>query len=109
VLPERDGIGLAVLGLHNSQDRTVLHLHASGPRSEATRGPDGLYAWAALWVRDAGGHWHATRTVGRSRMDEGVALRVEVVPPLSRATAWIELVATGPSDEVRAALPLPWR
>jgi DNA-binding CsgD family transcriptional regulator len=109
VLPERDGIGLAVLGLHNSQDRTVLHLHASGPRSEATRGPDGLYAWAALWVRDAGGHWHATRTVGRSRMDDGVALRVEVVPPLSRAAAWIELVATGPSDEVRAALPLRWQ
>jgi len=109
VLPERDGIGLAVLGLHNSRDRTVVHLHASGPRSEAICGPDGLYAWAALWVRDAGGSWHATRTVGRSRMDDGVALRVEAVPPLSRGTAWIELVATGPSDEVRAGLPLHWR
>ena len=109
VLPERDGIGLAVLGLHNSKDRTVLHLHASGPRSEVTCGPDGLYARAALWVRDAGGHWHATRTVGRSRMDDGVALRVEVVPPLSRATAWIELVATGPSDEDCAGLPLHWQ
>jgi DNA-binding CsgD family transcriptional regulator len=109
VLPERDGIGLAVLGLHNSRDRTVVHLHASGPRSGVICGPDGLYAWAALWVRDAGGRWHATRVAGRSRTDDGVALRVEVVPPLSRATAWVELVATGPSDEVRAALPLGWQ
>ena len=108
MLPERDGIGLAVLGLHNYQDRTVLHMQASGPRAEAIYGPDDLYAWAALWVRAAGGGWHATRAVARSGRHDGVALRVEVVPPLRRATAWIELLAIGPSDEVRAAVPLHW-
>lgn len=41
-------------------------------------------------------------------MDDGVALRVEVVPPLSRATAWIEVLAAGQSAEVRATLPLYW-
>jgi hypothetical protein len=30
VLPELDGIKLAILGLHNCQDSTVLHMHASG-------------------------------------------------------------------------------
>lgn len=108
VLPDLDGIRLALLGLHNCQDSTVLHMHASGPRSDAIYGPDELHAWAVLWVRDSGGRWHATRLLGRSGMDGEVALRVEVVPPLSRATAWIELLAVGPSAEVRVTLPLHW-
>jgi Sigma-70, region 4 len=108
VLPELDGIRLAVLGLHNCQDSTVLHMHASGPNSEAIYGPDELYAWALLWVRDSAGRWHTTRTIGRSGIGGEVALRVEVVPPLSRADAWIELLAAGRSAGVRATLPLHW-
>jgi hypothetical protein len=108
VLPELDGIRIAILGLHNCQDSTVLHMHASGPRSDAIYGPDELYAWAVVWVRDSGGRWHATRTIGRSGMSGEVALRVEVVPPLSHGTAWIELLAAGQSAEVRAILPLDW-
>ncbi len=108
VLPELDGIRLAILGLHNCQDSTVLHMHASGPRSGAIYGPEELYAWAIMWVRDSSGRWHATRTLGRSGMGGEVALRVEVVPPLNRATAWIELLAAGRSAEVRATLPLHW-
>src|SRR5271165_4255384 len=35
MLPDLDGIRLAILGLHNYRDNTVVHLHASGPmRSE---------------------------------------------------------------------------
>ena len=108
MLPELDGIRLAILGLHNYQDRSVLHMHASGPRCDTLHGPDELYPWATIRVRDSGGHWHATRTIGRSGMDGEVALRVEVVPPLSRADAWIELLAAGRSAEVRATLPLHW-
>jgi hypothetical protein len=33
---------------------------------------------------------------------------VEVVPPLSRATTWIEVVTTGRSAQVIARLPLRW-
>ena len=108
LLPELDGIRLAILGLHNCQDSTVLHMHASGRRSDVIHGPDELYPWATIWVHDDGGRWHATRTIGRSGRPEEVALRVEVVPPLSRSTAWIELLAAGQSAEVRAALPLHW-
>ena len=109
LLPELDGIRLAILGLHNCQDSTVLHMHASGPRCDALHhGADELYPWATLWVHDDGGRWHATRTISRSGQAGEVAVRVEVVPPLSRSTARIELLAAGRSAEVRAALPLHW-
>ena len=108
VLPGLDGIRLAILGLHNCQDSTVVHMYATGPNTDAIHGPDDLYPWAIIWVRDSGGRWHATRTLGRSGMDHEVALRVEVVPPLSRATDWIELLAAGQRAEVRATVPLHW-
>jgi hypothetical protein len=38
VLPELDGIQLTILGLHNCQDSSVLHMHASGPAC-STSGP----------------------------------------------------------------------
>jgi hypothetical protein len=91
MLPEVDGIRLAILGLHNCQDSTVVHMHASGPRSEVIYGPRELYAWATIWVRDDGRHWHATRTIGRSGTNSEVALRVQVVPPPSRATVSTQL------------------
>jgi hypothetical protein len=33
----------------------------------------------------------------------------EVVPPLHHGTQWIDVVAAGPSVEVRARLPLSWQ
>ncbi len=36
-------------------------------------------------------------------------LLFEVAPPLSRGTAWIELLATGQSAEFRVKLPLHWQ
>ncbi len=108
VLPDLDGITLAILGLHNYQNSTILHMHASGPKSDAVYGADELYAWPVLLVCGSGRRWHVTRIIGRSGMDDGVALRVEVVPPLSRATTWIEVLAAGQSAEVRATLPLHW-
>jgi hypothetical protein len=83
-------------------------MHASGRRSDVIHGPDELYPWATIWVHDDDRRWHATRTIGRSGRPGEVALRVEVVPPLSRSTAWIELLAAGQSAEVRAALALHW-
>jgi hypothetical protein len=43
VLPELDGITLAILGLHTCQGGTVVHAHASGPMCHVTRQPDELY------------------------------------------------------------------
>ena len=92
VLPELDGIRLAILGLHNCQDSTILHMHATGPACHTAYGPNDLYSRPPIWIRDSGGCWHATRTNGSSGMNGEIALRVEVVPPLSRATAWIEVL-----------------
>ena len=104
-LPELDGITLAILGLHNCQGRTVVHMHASGPMSKVNYTPAAaLYYWPVTWILDNGGGWHATRLLGQS----GSALRLEVVPPLSRTTTGIEVVTTGRSAEARAKLPLRW-
>ncbi len=61
-----------------------------------------------ILIRDSGGRWHATRTRGRSGMNEEIAMRLEVVPPLSRATAWIEVPAAGQPAEAphHGAAPL---
>jgi len=75
----------------------------------AIYGPDELYAWPPIWVLDSGGRWHATRTSGQSGMDGDIALRVEIVPPLSRATTSITVQAIGRSAQARARLPLRWQ
>ena len=108
VLAELDGVTLAILGLHNCAGSTVLHIHASGPMADVSYAPEELYYWPVIWIRDSGGRWHTTRTRGRSGMNGEVALRLEVIPPLSRATAWIEVHAAGRSIRARATLPLRW-
>jgi hypothetical protein len=107
-LPDLDGITLAILGLHNCLGRTVVHMHASGPLSQVSYSPAELYFWPVTWIRDNGGRWHATRIIGRGGTGGGTALRVEVVPPLSRAVTGIETITTGRSAEARARLPLRW-
>ena len=107
-LPGLDGITFAILGLHNCLGRTVVHMHASDPMNQVSYPTAELYYWPVTWIRDSGGRWHATRILGQSVHADGTALRVEVVPPLSRATTGIEVVATGRSAQARARLPLRW-
>ncbi len=107
-LPDLGGITLAILGLHSCLGRTVVHMHASGPMNQVSYSPAELYYWPVTWIRDSGRRWHATRTLGRGGSAGGTALRVEVVPPLSRATTGIEVIATGRSAQVTARLPLRW-
>ena len=109
VLPELDGIQLTILGLHNCEDSTILHMHASGPACHTAYRPNELYSWPPIWISDSGGRWHATRTSGQSGMNGEIALRLEIVPPLSRTTTWIEVRAIGQSAEARARLPLRWQ
>ncbi len=105
-LPEVDGVRLAVLGLHDSGDRTVLFMHASG----ATGGGSfELNTWPVIWIRDSGGWWHATSVGGSADEDGEITMDVVVAPPLGQDTDWIEVVAGWQSAEVRARLPLPWR
>jgi hypothetical protein len=105
-LPELDGISLALLGLHTAEGRTVLHLRASSPDGAGELpGPDFPLS---VWVRDSGGRWHATQQDSWAHDDRESAFALHLVPPLTRSTAWIELLAAGPSAEVSARLPLRW-
>ena len=113
-LPELDGIRLAILGLHNSDGRTVLYGHASGMTPAGLDGPPDVESDfpLRLWVRDSHGRWHATRATARGWSAEDASemtMRLEVVPPLSRATTWIEIYAAGQSAQARATLPLRWQ
>jgi hypothetical protein len=110
-LPELDGARIAVLGLHQGERRTVLHLHAGGVTSE----DDWAYYRAVrplptLWVYDSAGRWHATRDYaasGSGGRDE-TTLELAIVPPLAADTQWIDVVASGQSAQVRARLPVRW-
>jgi hypothetical protein len=112
--PELDGIGLTLLGLHNADGSTVLYADASGMALAWPQRPPGaeLDFPLRIWVRDSGGRWHATRAAARgwsAADDSGMSLRLEVVPPLTPATSWIEVLAAGPSVQARATLPLRWQ
>jgi hypothetical protein len=113
-LPDLDGTRLALLGLHHADGSTVFYGHASGITPPGPGGPPGaeLDFPLRIWVRDSGGRWHATRATARgwsAEDDREMTLRLEVVPPLSRATAWVEVTAAGPSAQARATLPLRWQ
>ena len=73
---------------------------------QMTNQPEEVYFWPTLWIRDSAGRWHATRTGGRSGIGGDTALRLEVVPPLSGATTWIEVLVAGQSAQARAMLRL---
>ncbi len=60
-------------------------------------------------MRDSDGRWHAADLDHWSRDGREHVLTLYLVPPLSTFAAWIELMAAGPSSEVRARLPLRWQ
>ena len=106
-LPGLDGISLAILGLHDSADGTVLYLHASGTTRGGTLDPT---RWPAIWIHDSDGWWHATGAMGGSMDQDGeVTMEAAVVPPISGDTSWIEVIAAGRSAEARVTLPLRWQ
>ncbi len=106
-LPELDGISLALLGVLSLGAKTVLYLRASGQDGPA--GPPDQDIPLSIWARDSDGRWHAAELDHWSRDDREHVLTLSLVPPLSTFAAWIELLAAGPSAEVRARLPLRWQ
>ena len=109
-LPELDGIRLALLGLQHTEGNSSLHVLARGRMRDHHPGPlDVDLAFPlSIWLRDSGGRWHAGRPDRRHRTDRECKIRLQLVPPLTRPTAWIEVLAAGQSAEVRARLPLRW-
>jgi hypothetical protein len=110
-LPEADGVRLAVLGLHQAERGTIVHLHAGGVTME----DDWEYHRAvrplpALWIRDHAGRWHATCHYAPRPLGESgeVTLELAIAPPLEAGTPQIDLLAAGPSAQVQARMPLRW-
>jgi hypothetical protein len=110
-LPEVDGARVTVLGLHNGEHGQFLHLLASGVTPE--------YTWSygtiadrmpIVWLRDRGGRWHTARPrrSAQLRDSDDFLLWPRVVPPLAHGTPQVDVVAAGPSAEVRATVPLNW-
>jgi hypothetical protein len=111
-LPELDGARVTVLGLHNGEHGQFLHLLASGVTPE--------YTWSygtiadrmpVVWLRDRSGRWHTARprSSAQLRDSDNFLLWPRVVPPLDHGIPQIDVVAAGPSAEVRARLPLSWK
>jgi hypothetical protein len=109
-LPELDGVRLVLLGLHNCDGGTWVDALAQGRLPGRQDGPLGLDLAFPLsvWVRDDAGRWHVARPSGWSDGGGEVALTLRLTPPLTRSSAWIEVLAVGQSAEVRATVPLGW-
>jgi hypothetical protein len=112
-LPESDGAKTTIVGVTHSlvvdQPRTIMHLLTSGVTLEDDwKFSRGVFPLPVLWIRDSHDRWHTTRTDGMSswRGTGVVTLWLEIVPPLERGTAWIEISAAGPSAQARVTLPL---
>lgn len=110
-LPEVGGVRITLLDLHNTEGATVLHVLASGATPyllhPETFGMEIGFP-VSVWIRDSGGRWHASCPVGREPGTGEWTLRLQLVPPLTRSTAWIEVLAAAQSAQVRATFPLHW-
>jgi hypothetical protein len=109
-LPELDGIRLVLLGLHNYDGGTWMDALALGqaPGMQHRALELGMAFPLSMWVRDGAGRWHAARPAGWHHEEGEAALTLRLTPPLTRSCAWIEVLATGQSAEVRATVPLCW-
>ncbi|HMI27249.1 MAG TPA: hypothetical protein VK594_22445 [Streptosporangiaceae bacterium] len=110
-LPELDGIRVTLLGLQHTQGGSALHVLVQGRIPEPRPGPldIDLNFPLSLWLRDSGGRWHAARPDRCHQAGRERAIRLRLVPPLTRPAQWVEVLAGGRSAEVRATLPLRWR
>jgi hypothetical protein len=101
ILPELDGLTLAILGLHNGSDGSIMHVQVTGLTSD---GPD----LPLLWIRDEGGRWHTSRRSFSSQLsDSEMIIRLEIFPPLPR-TRRIEILAACRTAQARTEVPLRW-
>jgi hypothetical protein len=109
-LPDLEGIRLVLLGLHNYDGGTWMEALVRGQLPDPRQRVLGLdMAFPlSMWVRDSAGRWHAARPAGWFHGEHEAALTLRLTPPLTRSCAWLDVLATGQSAEVRATVPLSW-
>jgi hypothetical protein len=114
VLPEIDGARFALAGLRSAPGGATLHVMASGwePRGHgwlthglALRGdpPDTSLSWQA---RDSTGRWHLVSDMSWGS-NQGM-IQMQLTPPLHPAATSLEVIVTGRTSRVRAAVALSW-
>jgi hypothetical protein len=106
--PGLDGVRLALLGLHNTDGETRANLLLGGLGEDESWLPGLESVPLSVWVRDSVGRWHVGSVAGADYDDGEYLLRMKLIPPLARSTAWIEVVAAWRSAEVSATVPLRW-
>jgi hypothetical protein len=106
-LPELDGARITIAGLHHAGGRTIMHLLVSGVTLDHDWPYDrGTRPMLMLWVHDSKGSWHATRPASVSEWGNAIRMCLEIIPPLDRDTARIEVCVAGRSAQARLILPL---
>jgi hypothetical protein len=106
-LPELDGARVTIAGLHRAEGRTIMHQLVSGVALDHEWPYDrGTRPMLMLWVRDSNGGYHATRPASVTEWGNAIRMCLEIIPPLDRGTAWIEVLVAGRSARARVTLPL---
>jgi hypothetical protein len=111
LLPDVDGTQVALRGLHTRDNRTFLHLVAApgtsaGPIPSA---PLPSQRGFSCWLRDDTGQWHVAVQEAWHTHVTGVSTgTLQVLPPLGRDCTRVTLLASTPSNRVRAEVPLRW-
>ena len=109
-LPELDGLRLVLLGLHNCDGSTWMNTLAFGqlPRSQPGTARVETVFPLSIWVRDDAGRWHVARPASWAEDGGEATLTLQLAPPLTRLSDWIEVRAAWRSAEVRTTVPLRW-
>ena len=107
LLPELDGISVALLGVRTRARESVVSVRATGVPEPG----HGLPVWdrglPPLWLRDADG-WHATGERSAGYGDGEYTAELGVVPPL-RPGDYLEILVAGQTAEASATVPVRWR
>jgi hypothetical protein len=111
VLPEIEGVRLAVAGVRSGGAGSFLHAIVQGLAPLPRRRPPGtsLDTGFSVWARDDAGGWHlgAVEDVSPAGGAAGV-LRLALLPPLCHETDSLAVEVAGTSQRVTAALAVRW-
>ena len=111
VLPEIDGVRLAMAGVRSGGAGSFLHAAVQGLAPLPRRRPPGT-SWDtgfSIWARDDAGGWHlgTVEDISPAGGTAGV-LRLALLPPLCHETASLTIEVTGPSQQMAVDLPARW-
>ena len=107
VLPEVDGARFALAGLSMAAAGSHLHVVSSGMPPLAERFAYNWQPGFSWWLADDTGNWHVAAAGEPCTYGDGAqAFQLQLTPPLAAVPDVAEVVVTGPTTRVRAAIPV---